>query len=215
MKAEDYKAYYAQLTDGELAKVASSRRTLVPEARPCLDQEIAKRQLTSEDIKRFKNYRHSYHDPESPIQSKMRRSHLFDKVNEARKIPALRWRGLLVGMACGIVFAALFDHFGVFDLFMPVLGTGMVLFLTLRCHWELKGRPWFWATIAAWTALHVWTIARVRWPHTWVPARAWAGWMTIDLVALFVIIALIEKLLHEGPFAPKSRRHQELNSESH
>lgn len=206
MKAQDFQAYYASLPDGELAKIASSRKTLVPEARPCLDQEIARRGLTPEDLQRFKNYRHSYHDPETPIHRKMRRSHLFDKVNEARRIPRLRWRGILVMFACTIPLVALFDHFGVLDLFMPVFGTVMVLFFTLRCHWELKRRPWFWATVAGWTALHAWMIARVRWPDKWVPARAWEGWMTLDLIALFVIIALIEKFLHEGPFAPKSRK---------
>jgi hypothetical protein len=202
---QDYGAYYAELPDGELAKIASSRGILVPEARRCLDAEIAKRGLSQEDIKRFKNYRHSYHDPQSPMQRKIRRSKLLGKVNELRKIPPLRWRGILVGIGCSFLLAALFGHFGVLDLFMPVVGTAAVLFFTLYCHWELKRRPWFWATIVVWTGLHVWMIVRVHWPHKWVPARAWEGWVTLDLVVLFVIIALIEKVLHEGPFAPRAR----------
>lgn len=206
MKAQDYASYYAQLTDGELAKIASSRRILVPEARACLDQELAKRGLTPEDLQRFKNYRHSYHDPESPIQRKMKRSKLLGKVNELRKMPTLRWRGILVMMACTIPLVFLFGYFGAIDVFMPVSGTAIVLFFTLRCHWELKDRPWFWITVAIWFAIHAWIIVRVHWPKGWVPARVFEGYMTIDLIALFVVIALIEKVLHEGPYAPKPRR---------
>ena len=205
MNLLDYSANYAELPDGELAKIASSRGILVPEARRCLDAEIAKRGLTPEDIQRFKNYRHSYHDPQSPIERKLRRSKLLGKVDQLRKIPPLRWRGILVGMGCSFVLAALFGYFGVLDLFMPVVGSTVVLCFTLYCHWELKRRPWFWATIAVWTAVHAWMIVRVHWPHSWVPARAWEGWVTLDLVAIFVIIALIEKLLHEGPFAQRAR----------
>lgn len=206
MKAEDYAAYYAQLPDGELAKIASSRRTLVPDARVALDEEVAKRGWTPEDIRRFKNYRHSYRDPESPIQRKMRHSHLFDKVDEVRKMPTLRWRGILAIVVCTIPVALLFDHFGILDLVMPVYGTVAVLLLTIRFHWELKRRPWFWMVIAVWAALHAWMLVRVHWPHQWIPGRAWGGAATLDTVATFVIVALIEKLLHEGPFAPKARR---------
>ncbi len=202
---QNYSAYYAGLPDGELAKIASSRGILVPEARRCLDAEITKRGLTAEDIKRFKNYRHSYHDPQSPIERKIRRSKLLGMVDQLRKIPPLRWRGILALILCTIPLVALFDYLGVLDLFMPVAGTAAVLSFTLYCHWGLKRRPWFWATIAIWTALHVWMIVRVHWPHKWIPARAWEGWVALDLVAIFVIIALIEKLLHEGPFAPRPR----------
>jgi hypothetical protein len=70
----------------------------------------------------------------------------------------------------------------------------------------LKRRPWFWITVAVWAGIHVWMIARVHWPSTWVPARVWESYTTLDLIAIFVVIALIEKFLHEGPFAPKPRK---------
>jgi hypothetical protein len=90
--------------------------------------------------------------------------------------------------------------------FRPVIGSFVVFFFAVRCHWELKRRPWFWLTIAGLAAIHIWTIPRMRWSSGWVPAKVWEGEVTIDLVAVFVIIALIEKLLHEGPFAPKPRK---------
>jgi hypothetical protein len=136
----------------------------------------------------------------------MRRSKLLGKVNELRKMPTLRWRGILAMFACTIPLAFLFGYFGAIDIFMPVTGTFIVLFFTLRCHWELKGRLWFWITVGIWIAIHVWTIVRIHWPSGWVPARAWEGCMTVDLVAIFVVIAVIEKVLHEGPFAPKVRQ---------
>ena len=203
MNKPEFREYYARLSDGELAKIASSRRSLVPEAKTCLDLEIAHRGLTPEDIQRFKNFRHSYRDAESPLQRKIKRSKLLSKVDELRKIPALGWRGILAGIGCSLALCCLFDYFGVLNAFMPVLCTGVVLYFTLRYHWESRRRPWFWLTVGTWFTLHVWMIVRVHWPSRWIPGRAWAGAMTIDLTVLFVLIAAIEKLLREGRFAPK------------
>jgi len=205
MNAQDFKAYYAQLTDGELAKIASSRRSLLPEARACLDEEIANRRLTPEDLKRFRNYRHDYRHDEDPVVRKMRRSKLLGKVNELSKMPQLRWQGILVVLVCSFILAFIFDHFGVFNRMRPVCGSILILVLTLKYHWELKRRPWFWLTVSAWALAHGWLIWRIRWPNGWVPAKVLEGYVTVDLVAIFVIIALIEKVLHEGPFEKRSR----------
>jgi hypothetical protein len=208
MPAEDFKAYYGQLTDGELAKIVSSRRTLVPEARVCLDEEIARRGLTPEDLKRFRNARHDYRRDQSPLQRKIRRSKVLARVNDLRKMPRLGWRGILGGIVCTFVMAAIFDYFGVLDLTLPVCNSALVLFFILRSHWGLKRRVWFWGVVAVWIAMHVWIIVRVHWPSRWVPARVWSGYATIDLIVIFVVIALIEKLLHEGRFAKTGRRAQ-------
>ncbi len=209
MNTEDFKTYYAQLTDGELAKIASARRTLVPEAQVCLDYELSKRRLSPDDLKRFRNDRHDYRQEVDPVVRKMRRSMLFGKINELSKMPRLRWRGILVMIACTIPAVFLFDHFGMLDFFRPVFGSIVVLFFILRCHWELKNRPWFWVTLGVWAAVHVLLILRVQWPSGWVPARVFEGCMTIDLVAIFMIIALIEKLFHEGTFARETHAAQE------
>ena len=205
MNAQDLKAYYAHLTDGELAKIASARGTLVPEAKICLDLEVAKRQLSPEDLKRFRNYRHDYRHEEDPALRRMRRSKFMAKVNDLSNIPRLRWRGVLVTIGCSIILVFVFDHFGVYEFFRPVCGSVVVFFFTVRCHRELKGRPWFLAIVGALAAVHVWIIMSVPWPSRWVPAKVWEGYVTVDLVAVFIIIALMEKLLHEGRFAKAKR----------
>lgn len=204
----DYADYYAHLTDGELAKITSARRTLVPEARDCLDRELAKRQLSPGELKRFRNYRHQ----EDPSLRKLRRSKLLGKVNELRRMPTLRWPGLLVVMVVSFFLAFAFDHFKALDLFRPIIGTLVVFFLTIRFHWELRWRPWFWLTLLAWAIIHFLVICRVHWPAGWVPAKVWEGYVTLDTVAIFVSIALIERMLEEGPYAPKHSTHNSSQS---
>ena len=48
MDEHSFDATYAQMLDGELARVLRGRRNLVPEARLALDREIQKRQLDPE-----------------------------------------------------------------------------------------------------------------------------------------------------------------------
>ena len=118
-----------------------------------------------------------------------------------RKMKKKRIRGvwLIAAMVLSVLLAAVLDRFGKLQPFWPIGTTIVVPVFTIWGHSELKGRPWFWATIAVVVAAHVVLFYFVGWPwgtHR-VATKAIEGFCILDLVAIFAIISLIEKLLHE------------------
>ncbi len=195
MNEESFEATYAQMSDGELAKVLRDKRDLVPEAAKALDIEIQKRTLDPSQLRRL--HPHSIDKP-------WRRTRLgrFSEKIGIEKMRGKRIRGiwLLAEMVLSLLLIAILYHFGIELLFWPIVTTIAVPAFAVWGHLELKGRPWFWLTLAGVVAAHVAFFYFVGWPwgHNWVPARAIAGLWSLDLVAVFALIWLIEKLLHEN-----------------
>lgn len=186
MEQQSYAANYAQMTDGELARVLRDRRDLVPDARIALDLEIEKRGVDPEQLRKLKP--HSIGKPRHPTT-------LEKKMKGKRLRPV--W--IVVSIAFSAVLAATLVHFGALRLFWPICITIIVPVFTLWGHWELKGRLWFWVAIGLIVAAHVTIFFFIGWPwgEKWIPARSVEGIMILDLMAIFALISLVEKLLGE------------------
>jgi hypothetical protein len=194
MNDQTFETTYAQMSDGELARVLRDKRDLVPEAVSALDREIQKRNLNPSQLHNLKP--HSIDRPwnRTPM------GHFSQEIG-LDKMRTKRIRGvwLLVLIVLSAVFAFALDHFGILPLFWPIVTTIAIPVFAIWGHWDLKGRVWFSAAIAIVIAAHAAFFRFVGWPWgtKWVPAFTIAGLWNIDLVAVFAIIFFVEKFLNE------------------
>ncbi len=82
----------------------------------------------------------------------------------------LPWWGVLFVIIATFLIGLLFDHFGKFALARPTLVSVAIIIITVAMRWKLKGRVWFWVTMAFLAALHVPLILLIPWTANWVPA---------------------------------------------
>jgi hypothetical protein len=194
MTEQSFEATYAQMSDGELAKVLRDKRDLVPEAAKALELEIQKRIVDPSQLRRLR--------PHS-IDKPWRRTRLgrFSEKIGIEKLRGKRIRGiwLLALMALSMLLIAILDHFGIEQLYWPIITTIAVAAFAVWGHPELTGRLWFWLTIAFVVASHAVFFYLAGWPRgtKWVPAMTISGFWCLDLVAIFALIWLIEKVMHE------------------
>jgi hypothetical protein len=182
MDDRSFEETYAQMMDGELARVLRARRTLVPEARSALDKEIQKRQIDPEKLR--KQRPRSIDGPKHPTT-----------VEKRLKGKRLRLPSMLAVMAVSVVLLWLLNRVGVEQLFWPICITVVVPVFTVWGFWELKGRLWFWVIIVLVVAANITLFSFVGWPwgNHWVPGRAIAGLCTLESIPIFALIARLEK----------------------
>jgi uncharacterized membrane protein YccC len=196
LSSADFADTYAKMTEGELARVLRGKRSLVPEAVAALDREIQNRNL-------------------DPSQLRKQRPRSIDKrrqptIAEKRlKDKRLHLPSLLALMVLSLMLVMTLDHFGVEQLFWPVCITIFVPVFTVWGFWELKGRLWFWGTIAGIVSANIALFALVGWPWGthWVPGRAIAGLCTLELIPIFALIARLQKRIdrnRDGQFSSSS-----------
>jgi len=191
MDQQAFAATYAEMNDGELAKVLRDRHDLVPAAKDALDMEIARRHLDPAQLHKLKP--HSIDKPRHPTELEKR-----------MKGKRLRPVWILPCIVVSVALAVTLGHFGALRFFWPIGITIIVPVFTVWGHWELKRRPWFWAAIGFIAAAHATVFFFAGWPwgEKWIPARSVEGIMTLDLMSIFALISLLEKVLHEdGPAA--------------
>jgi hypothetical protein len=127
MSKPNFEETYAQMMDGELAKVLHGRRTLVPEARAALDREIEKRQLDPEKLRKLRL--RNIDGPKHPTELEKRMKH-----------KRLRWRAGLGLFVCSFLMAATLGHFDRLQWFYPVVIAIIIPTFTVWGFWELKGQ---------------------------------------------------------------------------
>jgi hypothetical protein len=196
---QTFETTYAQMSDGELAKVLRDRRDLVPEAQTALDREIQKRNLDPSQLRKLKP-----HSIDRPWHSTSV-GRLSEKIGlEQMRTKRIRGLWLLALIVLGAVFAFALDRFGFPELYWPIATTIAISAFAIWGHWDLRGRLWFWATIAIVIVVHAIFFGFVGWPWgaKWVPAFMIAGFWNIDLVAVFALIYFVEKLLGENSKEP-------------
>jgi len=107
----------------------------------------------------------------------------------------------------GILLLSL-DQFGVEQLFWPVVITILITIVAVWGFWELKSRPWFWATIAIIVAANVALFSLMGWPwgtHRVSPQMV-AGLCTLESIPTFALIARIQKRLdHQRRTSPAGK----------
>ncbi len=178
----DFASTYAQMTEGELARVLRGKRSLVPQAVAALDREIKKRNLDPEQLRRQR--------PRS-----LERHRQLLTVEKRLKDKRLRWPWLVAIMVLSFVFSALLDHLGILQLFWPIVVTAAIPVFTVWGFWELKRRLWFWLIIALVVAVNTLLFSIIGWPWGthWIPARSIAGLSTLEMIPIFALIAVLEK----------------------
>jgi len=98
----------------------------------------------------------------------------------------------------------LFDHFGRFDLARPAVVSMAVLCFAIAVKWKLRGRVWFWITMAVFVVLHILLILSVTWTTGWVPAAVSTGIGTVDLYVMLAIVCVVEKFVERPPISEGS-----------
>jgi hypothetical protein len=105
----------------------------------------------------------------------------------------LPWWGLLCGMAGTVILAFLFDSFGHFELVRPVAVSTAMIAIAVAFRWQLRHHLWFWVVVVITVVLHVLVIVYQSWSTSWVPAAVLAGYGTIDLYVILVVISIVRK----------------------
>ena len=87
----------------------------------------------------------------------------------------------------------LFDHFGNAAIARPTLYSVAIIIITIAMRWKLKGRVWFWVTMAFLAALHVPLIVFIPWTDKWVPALVVIPIGIADSYAMLWVISVVAK----------------------
>lgn len=93
---------------------------------------------------------------------------------------------------------ALFDHLGKLALARPTVFSVSIIIITVAMRWKLKGRVWFWITMASLAALHVPLILFIPWTTKWIPVLVIIPIGIADLYAMLWVCSVVGKFM-EGP----------------
>jgi hypothetical protein len=76
----------------------------------------------------------------------------------------------------------------------PAAVAVIIMAVAFKIYWYLHRRWWFWLGMFVISALHVPIILLVHWPTGWIPAPILIAFGTSDLILVFALISLAEKL---------------------
>ncbi len=106
---------------------------------------------------------------------------------------------IIWGVAAGLaacVLLPLFDRIGQLELAIPTFAGAAVIIAVIKVNWELRGRVWFWVTMAIITGLHVLLILHVPWHKGWVPAPVTFAFCIVDILIILGILNVIGRLFN-------------------
>ena len=119
-----------------------------------------------------------------------------DDIRAAKKIRLPGWAILCVILGSAVA-SALLDHYGRFELALPVLNSIMVLAYLIAVKWGLRRRAWFWLTMLIIVTVHVPAILMIPWTTKWVPAAAIAVIDSVDFYVILAILWVVERFAEE------------------
>ena len=108
------------------------------------------------------------------------------------------WQGFVVAVAAFSVFLI----FARFDLEGPgriAAASVAAVGGAIRIAWPLRGRVWFWVTMACITAIHVAIITLHPWSNERYPASALVPVMAADIIAILCLLAFLARLFKKNP----------------
>jgi hypothetical protein len=112
-----------------------------------------------------------------------------------------RMRLPLLGYICipvgAFLLFALFDHFGKLALARPTVFSVSIITIAVAMRWKLKGRVWFWVTMASFAALHVPLILFIPWTAKWIPVLVIIPIGIADLYAMLWVVSVVGKFAGE------------------
>lgn len=107
------------------------------------------------------------------------------------------WGYILIPVGAFLLFA-LFDHFGNLALARPTVFSVSIITIAVVMRWKLKGRVWFWITMACLAALHVPLILFIPWTTKWIPVLVIIPIGIADLYAMLWVVSVVGKFMR-GP----------------
>jgi hypothetical protein len=102
------------------------------------------------------------------------------------------WGALIAAVVLPLV--PLFDHLGKPEFERAVPLALIVVLTVLKVCWDLRNRPWFWATVIGIAALHVPLVMRTAQWLNRIPFRATLFLVIADVLVILAVISLIERL---------------------
>jgi hypothetical protein len=105
------------------------------------------------------------------------------------------WGIAAVLAACAVL--PLFDRIGRLDLGIPTVAGAGTIGVAIKVNWELRGRVWFWVTMAIITGLHVLLILYVPWHKGWVPVPVTFGFCIVDMAIILGILNLVQRFFKD------------------
>lgn len=115
-------------------------------------------------------------------------------IKAAKNLRLPRW-AILPGITIAFLCAWLFDHFGKFNLMLPIWNSVAVLGFILALKRKLWPHAWFWITMAVIALLHVPLILLIPWGTRWVPALVIAGIDSLDFCLILWILSVTGKFV--------------------
>ena len=112
--------------------------------------------------------------------------------NAAKKLQ-LNWRAGLVLSVVTFALAAFLDKWGMLDYTMPVMISMFSLCLVTVVKWQIRQAVWFQITMAIFTVLQIPLIWIVSWPTGYGNASVFAGFGSIDAIAMLAILSFIHR----------------------
>lgn len=120
----------------------------------------------------------------------MKPKQIFTKEDKALR---LSWRGVLALIAATFALGLLFDHYEVHAPMRPLMFAAATIGSVLTLRWRLRHHLWFWIVLSIVAAFHVAVIFMREWSDQWVPAAALTPFGMIDVYAMLVALAAIER----------------------
>jgi hypothetical protein len=129
----------------------------------------------------------------------------FDKVitEKDRQMRLPLW-GCLCVIGGAFLLASVLDHFGKLALARPIMFSISIISITIALRWKLRGRMWFWITMAFLIALHVPLILFIPWTTKWIPALVLTPIGIADSYAMLWVISVVAKSKGE-PIVPTGK----------
>ncbi len=127
---------------------------------------------------------------------------------EDRRMRLPVWGYILIPVGAFLLFA-LFDHFGKLALARPTVFSVSTIIIAVAMRWRLKGRVWFWITMASLAALHAPLILFVPWTAKWIPVLVIIPIGIADLYAMLWVVSVVEKVMREPTAAQINIHHLE------
>ena len=118
-------------------------------------------------------------------------------IQSVRKIHVSQ-RAMLFIIFGGLIVTAIFRNFGQPRLSLPLMNFAAVVTFALIVKWNLRRRAWFWVTIVALVAAHLFAIVLIPWTSKWVPAFAIAIFDTIALMEILAVLSVAARLFERS-----------------
>jgi len=107
------------------------------------------------------------------------------------------WGYVFIPVGAFLLFA-LFDRFGKLALARPTVFSISIVIIAIAMRWKLKGRVWFWVTVAFLAALHVPLILLIPWNTKWIPVLVIIPIGIADLYAMLWVVSVVARYMGES-----------------